>query len=497
MVPTVGSAPRAKPLAIVVAGILLLGAVGIAGAALAPVAALAVGGFAALVWWFLTDLRRAALVAIVGCTVLPIQFSVAPGGGLPLMSASRALVLALVLAWSLSWAQGRVRYRPSGIEVALFLWLGAGLLSIPGSIDVAASWNRFGSDAIEYVGLFVVLSSTLRVKDCPAVLKALIAAATLNAAIAIADVGLHLDLAHRLGGGVDGLVSVGDVRLGFVRAQGTFQHPAFLATVLAMAIPLTYGFFVCLGKRLRIEHWGILLVQVVALGLTATRAAWFACALGVLGVLIASVRHRPWLWWHLYGSLALLVVALIAAAPQINEITTFVRDLGTTASARSTATTGYRFELVRQSLEAVHVRPLFGYGLGDFGSVGIRGIFGGRTLILTSPDNHLVRVVVETGVIGLSAFLALAAAIGTLAVRTARSARRAFDAPTDAGLAWAVFAFGVINCTISAFAINQVGFYFWTIVAVLVVRRSSHRRWPAAAGVEHGLPPNPVPAGIS
>ncbi|MET0167279.1 MAG: O-antigen ligase family protein, partial [Vicinamibacterales bacterium] len=395
-------------------------------------------------------------------------------------------------------AQGRVRYRPSGIEVALVVWLGASVLSIPGSIDAAASWYRFGSDAIEYVGLFVVLSSTLTAKNCPAALKALIAAATLNACIAIADVGLHLDLAHHLGGGPDGLVSVGDVRLGFERAQGTFQHPAFLATMLAMAIPLTYGFFVSRNlRRPRLEHWAILGVQSAALGLTATRAAWFACALGILGVLIASVRRRPSLWWHLYGVLAMLTVALVVAAPQVNEVTSFVRDLGTTASTRSTATTGYRFELVRQSLEAVHARPLFGYGLGDFADVGIRGVLDGRALILTSPDNHLVRVVVETGVIGLTAFLILAVAIANLAVRTVRGTRRAFDAPTYAGLAWAVFAFGVVNLTISALPINQVGFYFWTIVAVLVVRRSSHRVSRPRVGLEHGLPPDPAPVRIS
>ena len=108
----------------------------------------------------------------------------------------------------------------------------------------------------------------------------------------------------RFSRGPNDLVSSGDVRLGIQRLQGTFQHPAFLATFIAMVAPVAYGLLLRSRGRMRWLCAGTLGLAAAALVLSGTRAAWLATILGVGVVMLAaaaarrpaSTEERRWSW---------------------------------------------------------------------------------------------------------------------------------------------------------------------------------------------------------
>ncbi len=423
---------------------------------------------------------RAAFVVVAGLvTVLPIALFIDVGAQLPLVTVSRGLVALLLLAALIGWLGGRVELRMPPLRWAILLWLVAVALSIAGSVDPGASVLRFGSDVVEYFFLAYLGFLVLDARSLRILMTVLIAAGAVNAALGLSDL-LHLGYLQHLASAANAsfdrssnaLVSSGDVRLGVSRIQGTFQHPTFLAASLTMLLPIAYTFVLQGSRREKAIAGFFLVLAVPAIIFTGTRTAWLVSALSIIAI---------WAYWwpslravqrHAYAVIAVGFGAALMVPAAIGNAAGLIADVFTTSSGSSALTTGYRLFLFRRSWTAAETHLLTGFGYGNFDRAGVSGFFHGLAISLTSADSHVVRLLVEVGVVGVAAFAVLVAATVRLEVH----ATRAGIAPQMRALAFgalvATVGFLIMNLTVSALAITQVGFLYWILVmACAVIQR--------------------------
>jgi O-antigen ligase len=174
----------------------------------------------------------------------------------------------------------------------------------------------------------------------------------------------------------------------FDRANGGFTSPDELGIVLGVL--LCFSIPLLLGGRLR--WWPLLLAWIglagIALVGSYTRTGWIALIAGLL--VIGAIRYRT-----LLLIVPLVLMAVVLAVPStVNRF----NDLSQEASHQGHYgnTFSERISLWKSNLPKVNHAPLIGHG---FASIGVDQ---GR---LTHSD--YVRTVVETGMLGLTAFICL------------------------------------------------------------------------------------------
>ncbi|MQA07260.1 MAG: hypothetical protein GEU98_01690 [Pseudonocardiaceae bacterium] len=228
---------------------------------------------------------------------------------------------------------------------------------------------------------------------------------------------------HRIAHGFVVLVA-GSVVFGFLvpfprlesqpdRFTWLYLHPVVAGTFLAIACVLITAYLVThrirrIGPHWRVSWYFVLLAVCVAgLIATKTRGAVFGAAVGVLVVLWTRWRgSRKLEVGMVLGALGL--IAGLAAPSMILEF--FVRG----ESTEQLASLNSRTELWAQAFTLAGERPLYGYGL-----TASRGLFL-DTIGLGGGHNAFVNLLVDTGVIGVLAWLALVAAVLITATRRLR-----------------------------------------------------------------------------
>src|SRR5205823_161872 len=160
---------------------------------------------------------------------------------------------------------------------------------------------------------------------------------------------------------------------------------------------------------------------------TYTRSAWIAALLGVLVVGIIQSKRMIALMW-----IGVVVIAL--AVPSASAR---FQDLGTETRASGTAGNSliWRVEYWRQAL-ALGGDPVTGIGLGAVSTL---------TNQAKEPHNDFIRAFVETGVIGLAAYLWLLFEMIALARRSIRRAAPGFPGAVAAGFAGSLAAFVLLS----------------------------------------------------
>jgi O-antigen ligase len=204
-----------------------------------------------------------------------------------------------------------------------------------------------------------------------------------------------------------------------VRTASTMAHPNLLAAYLALVMPLAAA-RVLAGKR-RAWWGGLLALQGLCLIYTYSRAGWLAAASGlaVLGIVQFWItgRHRlaqGFAALLVIGLVALLILSLLPPLPgsaphALQTLTSMFRWKGATAQIRL-----YGWQA---SLDAIRARPVLGYGPATFGFVLERYLppelapFGGAAALGRRTHNVYLETAVESGLIGLAAYLALLAAV--------------------------------------------------------------------------------------
>jgi O-antigen ligase len=189
-------------------------------------------------------------------------------------------------------------------------------------------------------------------------------------------------------------------RQGFSRPAGTATHPIEFGVVLTMILPIALTCAINLRDGAPIRRWLPVAAIAFAIPLSISRSAIVGAAVG-LAVLLPTWPRR--IRWAALGSIATLLVVIFLAIPGIlGTITGLFTGIGDDSSAQSRVTAyGVAWEFIQRS-------PIIGRGFSTFLP---------RYWIL---DNQYLGLLIEVGVLGLVAAIALLGA----GVWAAGSARR-------------------------------------------------------------------------
>ena len=178
------------------------------------------------------------------------------------------------------------------------------------------------------------------------------------------------------------------------RLNGTFVHPNMLAFYLVFVITLACFIFLSLKKQW-VEKYLYLFLAVpflLVLVLTYTRGAWLC--LFMIIFLIGLVRFRT----LLLAGAGVIIIFYLAFSP-------FQERINSLMSFSATDSTVWRVDLWRDAIGYAQGSPAIGYGPGTAPIV--IGNYRPVALGSSEPHNDYIKILLETGIIGLAAYLAL------------------------------------------------------------------------------------------
>jgi hypothetical protein len=365
-------------------------------------------------------------------------------------------LLALRLAWRVATGRARVDRWPLGIPV--LAWAGVSLLAAllsPEPLDAAVSALR---GLVLIVALYVALDALPDAAAADRWLAGLFALLAIVGAIGVLQVALCPWLAPRAGT-LGAIPIVGRALVKCHRAHAFYSIYMTLAGVLSLVLLAVLPRLLPGGGAARASAgWrAAWLVGGAGLAMTYVRGAWVGFAVGVAALLALVRRGRLLL---VAGVVVLVVVVLLVPG---------VRRRAESIVDPSDPTARERVLMWRSGLAMVRDHPLVGVGPG-----GVKREYPryASPRVLQQHRGHLhdvpLQVLVERGVLGLLAWLALFAAFfrRALAVLRALPAAAAMERALVTGAVAAIAAFLVGGLTEYNFGDSEVVVVAWVVMAV-------------------------------
>jgi O-antigen ligase len=248
---------------------------------------------------------------------------------------------------------------------------------------------------------------------------------------------------------------------GLDRIRGTFLHSNPFAAYLFLMITLIVSILPHVQRRWRLVLVPLCLGCGGALVSTYARGAWAAT---IVAIIVIGILQDRRLLWLLGGTLVVVAVAVPSVAVRLSDLTETQKESGAPGNSLV-----WRLEYWEEVLR-LQDNPVFGIG---FKEVEL------RESVSKAPHNDPIRVYVETGLLGLAAYVWL---LVTLAREARRTLRRAPPGlARGLAVAFAASFAGLVLLSLAANVITQlvILWYFVTIVALAMAR--SRLPAPAAA----------------
>jgi putative inorganic carbon (hco3(-)) transporter len=278
----------------------------------------------------------------------------------------------------------------SALRRALLVFVAAAAISLPSATNLRAGGLEL-LRILAAVMMFIVLEQLI---VNHAILRRVLLAAFLS---------LVFPLAYTLSGFVaSGPAS--EVKGAFTRITGPFSTSNVFARYLMLMIIFGVALYPHLGRRLRLALGAALALSSVFLLLTYTRTAIIGTAIGV--VLVGALHSR-----RLLLGLLVLAVCAFLLVPQLSSRFTQLGESATPADVASRNTLTWRINYWTEVLPLANSSPVTGIGLTSTQFA---------TDEAKQPHNDFVRAYVETGLIGLGAYLAVLVALLALGLRAVR-----------------------------------------------------------------------------
>lgn len=241
-----------------------------------------------------------------------------------------------------------------------------------------------------------------------------------------------------------GLVLDGDQ----ARIVGTFLHPNAFASYLL--ILLVFGISQWLEKE-KIVHPFVLRILVCLISvifiLTFSRGGWLAFVVSIL--CLAAIRYRK-----LFILLPIGLILVTFAVPSTRDRIENIFNPG--VYARSRSAWDWRQDTWKQILPLVHEKPVLGHGLAT-----VEAEFG----VLT--HNDYLRLLAETGILGLLAYLVLMLRLLSTTWRDFRNTKSEFVRGLQVGLIAMIVGFLFREAADNTLRNTVVMIYFWLLVALI------------------------------
>lgn len=357
------------------------------------------------------------------------------------------LLVFIIVAWPVQMAmRGRLSYRYTGMEVPLFIYLGIALFLFfmrSANISPAIEGLRV---YLEYMIWFLIGSNLiLNRRQLDALVKGMIAVATLVAAIGIYQYIAGVSTPQNWVDQAEGNIS---------RVFSIVVSPNVLGSFLLYFIPLTTARTI--SSRCRTERYiylSALAAQLACLVLSSSRGAWLALAVSAT---VFSLMYSP----------RLLIILAAGGAAAVNMVSSVSERLGYLFSPAYMASSskGGRLALWTMGFNRFLHDPAFGSGFGTFGgAVAARWVPGSTYL-----DNFYLKTLVESGAIGLLAFLYVIAEV----FRHGYAAYKKISDPVLKLMATALIT-GLLGVTLhnaveNIFEVPMMSTYFWLLAGILL-----------------------------
>ena len=394
-------------------------------------------GRAAADWPHTTRILPWSIAGLIGMIWLtPFDRLQLGGGGTPInITLDRVVIPIVAVIWLIAFTAGpgaAPRLKLTRVHLAMGAYLACAFLSV---VLDAHYLNHTGELAISvkklpllvsYISIFVIVASSIRKTEVPAFMSFTLALAVIVGLEAAYEYHTHKDLFVTVLGHLGPFkLSAADVTnataldsQGRFNLQGPTDYGAELTGILAMALPIAVlGFLKATSLRQRILYAVPIGLLPYAMLATERKTALLAPAVAFLT--IAYFRRRQLL------SLAPLVLLLASAAIAVSPSTLgHVVSQFTGANASKTQTVDARtanFDAVRPDLRS-HL--LFGRGQGSYAPPNDRVV-----------DSDIILPLVETGVLGLLAFLAIPLSLLSYARTKASEDDPRYSTPALVGVA--------------------------------------------------------------
>jgi putative inorganic carbon (HCO3(-)) transporter len=248
-------------------------------------------------------------------------------------------------------------------------------------------------------------------------------------------------------------------RGGLSRIQGSFLHPNPFAIYLTFLIVFAAGLLPHLRGRTRAAMLVFLISATPVLLFTYSRSSWIAAGVGLLVVGMLQSKR-------LILGLAMVGVVVVLAVPSVSARFSDL-ERGTRPSGATGNSLEWRFQYWGQALQLAR-NPIFGIGLREVQA---------STEDQADAHNDFVRVYVETGLIGLGAYLWFIVELIRSARRSIRRTAAGLTRGIAVGFAAVVVSFLLLSLVSNIISQLVVLWYFCAIAgAALAAARLSSRR---------------------
>lgn len=415
------------------AGLAASSALGVGeGSKSAVVLPLAVAGALVLVCLSLIHFTAyVAVMLVVRSSVDLGRLSDASGGPVGrILNPSSILAIVFIIAavaWLAAQRDRDGRFPGSSLRTALLVFVAAAALSIVGARDAVAS-------AVETVRILAAVMMFVVVEQLardPRRMRVILAAVYGSLALP-----LFIVLVGFLTGGPRT-----EQKGEFVRIIGPFAQSNVFGRYLMLLVVMGVAVYPHVEGRLRRVLAGLLVGSTVCLLLTYTRSALIGA---MLGLVVVGVHHNR----RVLGGLA--VTAAVAALLIPGIAGRFTELGGESKNAASPGNTlEWRLWYWTEVLPLARKNPVTGIGVA-------------QTQLLTEkevqPHNDFLRAYVETGLVGLSAYIATL----VLLVRTGRRAiKRSAERTLERGVS-----VGFLGCVVAFIAASAVSNVFSNVVSL-------------------------------
>lgn len=227
--------------------------------------------------------------------ILPDYFSIELGGGLPLLKASRILLLILLLCVCFRNKKIKLIRKPlkaTGLYWPLIIYFAARILANGYYVSrLSAAINTEFTVIVEQLLLVVLICQAVQSQeDVYLCVKTIVDASGIIAIISIINILIGSNLFYSLNTVSRNVLMVSMVRMGIIRAEATFGHPVYYAMYCALIIPL--ALYIWQNER---KRWNgcVLGLNIAAAFLTESRGTIVVLlALLLVFILITDKKTR-------------------------------------------------------------------------------------------------------------------------------------------------------------------------------------------------------------
>lgn len=367
-------------------------------------------------------------------------------------------LILLVMLWIFKWIVNRKDdgFKTSPMDIPLFMFIAAMLLClILNSKDFSIALEGFRAIVQYMLWYFVVIQILKGEKNAKAVTTFFVIVVGL---LAIHGIYQYIIGVEMPAGWVD--QNEAGVR---TRVYSIFTSPNAFGSLLTLATPMAISLAVINEKKKGKVLFAIIaLCMMASLVFTSSRGAWLGFALAI-GIYVFVKDKR------LIIPCIIAAVLVVVAVPSVGNRISYMLSSEYIESSLK----GGRLVRWLTGLEIFANQPILGVGLGHFGGAvainhELRLLLNAEYVDTFYMDNYILKTAVESGIVGLGAFVILLYSVVANGFRTMKISTTKISKELTTGIMAGLCGVIAHNFVENVFEVPMMTSLFWVFVAVVM-----------------------------